>query len=514
MQKKIQTILLSLLWFVQLTTVLLMMYKIWVLDYFPSSLYTAILVILVSLSGITGILLVIIRKRIRTPSYIFQKIVGVILAVSVTTASVFGANVVQQLSDTVNHVTSEKSESTKYGVYVMKTVKAKKLSDIKDYTFVIGKSDEDKKAIKKIKDKIDGTMTTIKADSPVDAVKTLYEAQEQSTAIVINKAYIDVIMDIGKYAKFDKQTRCVYTVNIKKKKIAKINSDIVKNPFVMYLSGSDTRDEELTTSRSDVNIMMVVNPVSKQILMVNTPRDYYIPNPVGGGALDKLTHCGIYGIDVSMQALSDLYDEQIDYYAQINFSGFEKVIDALGGIDVDIPEGQEVDIFYSDSSEGVHAGVNHLDGKRALAFARERYAYEDGDNQRGRNQMYVISLVLDKLQSGQALKSYSQIFDSIKGMFTTNLSSEQISDLVKMQLQDMAKWNIKSYAVTGSGSEQGTYSSGSTPLYVMMPDYSTVDKAVTLINKVVNGETLTDEDINGTSVEDVANQDYESINIQ
>ena len=457
-----------------------MMYKIWVLDYFPSSLYAAILVILVSLSGITGTLLVIIRKRIRTPSYIFQKIVGVILAVSVTTASVFGANVVQQLSDTVNHVTSEKSESTKYGVYVMKTAKAKKLSDIKDYTFVIGKSDEDKKAIKKIKDKIDGTITTIKADSPVDAVKTLYEAQEQSTAIVINKAYIDVIMDIGK--------------------------------FVMYLSGSDTRDEELTTSRSDVNIMMVVNPVSKQILMVNTPRDYYIPNPVGGGALDKLTHCGIYGIDVSMQALSDLYDEQIDYYAQINFSGFEKVIDALGGIDVDIPEGQEVDIFYSDSSEGVHAGINHLDGKRALAFARERYAYEDGDNQRGRNQMYVISLVLDKLQSGQALKSYSQIFDSIKGMFTTNLSSEQISDLVKMQLQDMAKWNIKSYAVTGSGSEQGTYSSGSTPLYVMMPDYSTVDKAVSLIDKVVNGETLTDEDINGVSVE--ADSDYESINVQ
>ena len=128
--------------------------------------------------------------------------------------------------------------------------------------------------------------------------------------------------------------------------------------------------------------------------------------------------------------------------------------------------------------------------------------------------MYVISLVLDKLQSGQALKSYSQIFDSIKGMFTTNLSSEQISDLVKMQLQDMAKWNIKSYAVTGSGSEQGTYSSGSTPLYVMMPDYSTVDKAVTLINKVVNGEALTDEDINGTPVEDVDNQEYESINIQ
>jgi anionic cell wall polymer biosynthesis LytR-Cps2A-Psr (LCP) family protein len=122
--------------------------------------------------------------------------------------------------------------------------------------------------------------------------------------------------------------------------------------------------------------------------------------------------------------------------------------------------------------------------------------------------MYVISLVLDKLQSGQALKSYSQIFDSIKGMFTTNLSSEQISDLVKMQLQDMAKWNIKSYAVTGSGS------SGSTPLYVMMPDYSTVDKAVTLINKVVNGEALTDEDINGTSVEDVDDQEYESINIQ
>lgn len=493
-----------------------MMYKTWKLDYFPVSLYIAILIILLCFAGITGLLLIVINQNHITVAGVVRKTIGVILAVSVSTASILGADVIQRLSNTISQATSEKAEETTYGVYVKADSSAKKLKDVKDYQIIDVKGSDNKKVSAKLNNEA-GNKLTYKHDiSPVNAVKDLYEDTDGNKAIVINKAYADVIQDIEKYSKFKDETKCIYTVKIQKKKTAKIDSDIVNKPFVIYLSGSDTRDEELTTSRSDVNILMAVNPVTKQILMVNTPRDYYVPNPAGGGALDKLTHCGIYGIEDSMEALSQLYDEKIDYYAQINFSGFEKVIDALGGIDVDIPEGQEVETFYVDSTlEGVHAGINHLNGARALAFARERYSYEDGDNQRGRNQMYVISLVLNKITSGSALKNYSKIFDSIQGMFTTNLSSDQISDLVKMQLQDMAKWNIKSYAVTGTGSEETTYSSGDTPLYVMNPDYSTVNKAAQLINKVMDGKKIRDKDLTTDSSDsEESSEDYESIDVQ
>ena len=202
-----------------------------------------------------------------------------------------------------------------------------------------------------------------------------------------------------------------------------------------------------------------------------------------------------------MQTLSLLYDEQINYYMQINFTGFEKVIDAVGGLDVEVEPGNEVDIFYTDSSEGVQAGINHLDGKRALAFARERYAYTDGDVQRGRNQMQVIQKFVQKVQTGEFLKNYTEVLQSIQGMISTNLTQDNISDLVKMQLQEMSEWTIQSYTVNGTGAHAVTYSAGSEELYVTYPDDSMVQHATYLINKVMNGETISDEELNGTSVE-------------
>jgi anionic cell wall polymer biosynthesis LytR-Cps2A-Psr (LCP) family protein len=105
-------------------------------------------------------------------------------------------------------------------------------------------------------------------------------------------------------------------------------------PFILYISGLDTRKPTLSKSRSDVNILVAVNPQTKQILLINTPRGFYIPNPAGNGALDKLTHCGNFGINCSVQALSDFYNITIDHYAQINFTGFKTLVDAIGGITV------------------------------------------------------------------------------------------------------------------------------------------------------------------------------------
>ena len=263
----------------------------------------------------------------------------------------------------------------------------------------------------------------------------------------------------------------------------------------MYISGSDTRDKKLVTSRSDVNIMLVVNPKTKQILLLNTPRDYFIPNPASGtGALDKLTHCGIYGIECSMQALMDLYGVEIDYYAQINFTGFETLIDAIGGVTV-----------YCDQSfttnKGIHfsKGELELDGSSALVFARERYNVAGGDNARGKNQMKVIKAVIDKATSGTTmLSNYTGIMESLEGMFVTSMPTSDISSLVKMQLKDLAQWNIQSYAVTGNNGKEITYSMPGTKLSVMYPNQGMVDYGSNLIQRVMDGEILTEADMTYT----------------
>lgn len=263
-------------------------------------------------------------------------------------------------------------------------------------------------------------------------------------------------------------------------------------PFMVYVSGSDSHSEMLSSGRSDVNILAAVNPMTKQILLINTPRDYYVPNSAGGGENDKLTHCGLYGINCSMTTLGNLYSEQIEYYVQLNFTGFKKLIDALGGITV-----------YSDYAftaiqrTDIKEGKNELTGQQALDFARERKTLSGGDNERGKHQMQVIEAVIKKATSGSTvISNYSDIMASIEGMFTMNLPAEMISSLIKMQLSDMARWNIVTYSATGSNSFEECYSLQDMELSVIIPYQSSVSKATRLIDMVYAGELLTEEVIN------------------
>ncbi|MBR2889059.1 MAG: LCP family protein [Oscillospiraceae bacterium] len=266
--------------------------------------------------------------------------------------------------------------------------------------------------------------------------------------------------------------------------------DVTEDPFVFYMAGSDTRSSRLSSSRNDVNILVVVNPKTKQILLVNTPRDYYVPNYAGGGARDKLAHCGNYGIYNSMAALEWVYDLNVDFYGQINFRGFETFIDAIGGVTV------YSDVAFTAGIYPIQRGENYLTGKMALAFARERYNLADGDHARGRHQMKIIRGVIDKLTSGTTvITRYADILDSLEGMFATDMSMSDISKLVRMQLEDLASWNIVSYAVSGTGDMTETYSAPGMDLWVMRPDWDTVAYAKSLIQRVMNGEILSQDDI-------------------
>lgn len=271
-------------------------------------------------------------------------------------------------------------------------------------------------------------------------------------------------------------------------------------PFVVYLSGVDTRGELTENARSDVNILAVVNPETKQVALINTPRDYYV-DLAGTSSKDKLTHAGMYGVHTSMDTLGNLYGVEVDHFVRINFAGFIRIVDAIGGVDVYSDQA-----FTSVGSPGYYdpttfaEGWNHLDGKAALAFARERHAFATGDIQRGINQMKVIDAMLQKIKSPTLLMSFSKLMDVVSDCFVTSFSQAQISALVRMQLADFAEWQIQSYTVTGtSGSSTHCYSAQGQKLYIMKPDEASVNEARALAASVLGGQPAADSPSSSTA---------------
>lgn len=445
-----------------------------------------------------------------------RRIIACVLAAVMAVGSLAASLVMYKVDETVQTVTTTKTTlQAMVGVYVLKDDKAQSIQDAQNYSFgIMSDYDQDNttQAVKSIENELGSKIETVSRPSMTENAQALYDKSVQ--AVIMNEAYTSALTDTEQYADFSDKTRLLCEIPVEKTETIDAsdtglsastsgsdekkelnqkaaNSDITKDPFVVYISGSDTRSQMLDTSRSDVNILMAVNPQTRQILLLNTPRDYYIPNPAGGGQLDKLTHLGIYGIDVSMKGLADLYQEDVDYYGQINFTGFETLIDAIGGITVDSPQAFE--------SEGYsfNEGPNTMDGAQALVFARERHSFSSGDNERGKNQMRVITAVIQKItgDSTNLLLHYNEVLDSLQGMFVTNLTSDDIASLVKMQIDDSRSWNVKSYAVTGTGGSEYTYSMPSMKAYVMYENKDMVQKGADLIDKVMNGETLSDSDI-------------------
>jgi len=251
-------------------------------------------------------------------------------------------------------------------------------------------------------------------------------------------------------------------------------------PFILYISGIDTYGDISTVSRSDVNIMVVVNPRTHKILLVNTPRDYYVQLHGTTGIRDKLTHSGIYGIDMSVKTMEDLYGTPINYYMRINFSSLTKIIDTLGGVDVNSQ------YQFTADNYSFNVGINHLNGKQALAFSRDRHSFEGGDRTRGSNQELVIEAIIAKMNNPQTIINYRQIIASLNGVIQTSMSADVISKMISAQLNDMSQWDVKSISVDGTDSHNYTYSMGNMMLYVMEPDVASVNIAKQEIQKYIH----------------------------
>lgn len=242
--------------------------------------------------------------------------------------------------------------------------------------------------------------------------------------------------------------------------------DITK-PYAVYISGIDAYGSVGSVSRSDVNMLAIVNPSSRKVLLVNTPRDYYVQLHGTTGLKDKLTHAGVYGVDMSRKTMEDLYGISIPYYMRVNFTSLVKIIDAIGPISVYSP--------YSFKSYNV--GYNTLDSKSALEFSRERYSFEDGDRQRGRNQQYVIEAIITKMGRLENAVKIPAIAGNLKSSIETNMPEESLKGVIRGQLDDTRPWTVKSVAVDGGGAMLPTYSYGNSPLYVMVPDQNSVESA-------------------------------------
>lgn len=233
-------------------------------------------------------------------------------------------------------------------------------------------------------------------------------------------------------------------------------ANVTKNPFTIYISGNDSYGAMEPTARSDVNMLVTINPRTYDVLITSIPRDSYVyvtckknETACEYGSVDKLTHSGLDGVGVSESTIEDLLDIDINYTMRVNFSSLTSLVNALGGIDVYVEEGYAVEQFHTNPHQGVVEGWNHLDGEGALAFSRERYAYEEGDLQRIKNQQTVIEAIIKKVLSPSMILNYPELMDALSVAFETNLTAQDIRSLVQLQLGRWPSWNLESYSIDG-----------------------------------------------------------------
>ena len=269
-------------------------------------------------------------------------------------------------------------------------------------------------------------------------------------------------------------------------------SPVIQEPFNVCITGIDVDGEIDEQGRSDVNMIVTVNPKTGQILLTSIPRDYEIYLSDYDNAVDKLTHTGFIDTDTTIKAEEDLLDIKIDHYVKINFSTVTQFIDAIGGIDV-YSEYEFTPVKKKDWT--VKKGMNHMNGKEALAFARERKSFIDGDIQRIKNQQAVFEAIIKKSANSKTLLlNYSKILSSLKKYFEMSFNSSEVKSLIKYQILKSPDWKIYKNTLIGGDLTIPTYSTGSTPVYVMSQNQESIDDAKKLINGIMNGNTISKDD--------------------
>lgn len=411
---------------------------------------------------------------------------GIVISILVCISTVFALFWLLKTDNAMRKVGGATYKTDNMIVVVKKEDAAVELKDAENYRFgkqIVSDRDNTDLMIQKINDTVGREINVTDYATVQELGQALLNGEVE--AAIYNQAFESILDElIEGYAD---QVKVLYQYGIDTK-IEGDSSDQIKNQdtFSLYISGIDVSGPITMTSRSDVNIIVTVNTKTKQILLTTTPRDYYVPIPdISGEQRDKLTHAGIYGVDASMSTLESIYGIDISYYAKVNFTSLIKIVDILGGVDVNS------EYAFSAGGYTFNEGSNHLNGAAALAFSRERHSFAAGDNQRGRNQEAVLTAMLRKAMSPAILKNANQLLTEVSDSVETNMTSEEMAELIQMQLNDGAEWNIVSTNAIGQGGKEACFSSGSQLLYVMWPDEASVAAIKEKMQQVINGEVIT-----------------------
>ena len=471
------------------------------------------LMILVSLVLVILTLIIILMLHFKARNFFSRLLMGLI-ALCMCAGLAFGNYFIFKTDNTFDKVTSlADSKATSTSIVVLKASsieKEKDLAGAKIGTIM----DMDEEATSRMLKDLDSDKikyTTKDYSSLEDLMSAFY--YKQVDAICLNEKYRDILHEGGTYFNFQTDSRVVHQ-NVYYTKVTKTDNpsdpvnNITKDTFTVLVSGNDSYGTlQDSNTRSDANLLLTVNPKTGTILMTSIPRDYYVElvcpdneeQACPEGSYDKLTHSGLMGVKSTEKTIEKALGITINYNIRINFSSVVSLVDALDGIDLDIKKGEEVDIFYTNSQPGLSVGKHHVDGETALAFARERHAYADGDNQRVRNQQKVFKAMFKRMISPKMITNYGKFMDALAVAFDTNLSGDEISKFVKYELNSMPKWKIESYAIVADSDTKFCYQAQSYASVVVQNDIMN-EVARKKIQAVIDGKSSeTVEDPSGFS---------------
>lgn len=408
-----------------------------------------------------------------------KNIIFLCIIVLVSAVYIYITNYAIATDEFLTNVFKEENQTEEYYVVVRSDSEYSKVEDISGKEIYTFKVEDD------VKKEVEG-----KAKIEYKEEKNLLDLgnnleEEKIDIILVSSVQYDMLNEEIK--NFRQSTKIIYTASHEIKvdeAVDNPSSDIYNidnSKFNIYISGIDTSGNINNVARSDANILATVNTKTHEILLTSIPRDYYVTLHTYG-AKDKLTHSGIYGINETVQTVEDLLGVDINYYVRVNFTTVIRLVDTLGGIDVY----SDYD-FYSKLGFHFNKGINHLNGEQALVFSRERKSFLEGDNQRVKNQQHVIEAIIKKTLDGTTiLTKYTNILDSLSGCFQTNIKQEEISKLVKDQLNDMSSWKITTNTLGGKSEYNYTYSMGNQSLYTMVPDAGSVESAKEKIKEILD----------------------------
>lgn len=469
--KKVLNIVSIIIGIISLILMLVFSYAIYKLNMIPGKFLIPAYILIFIIY--TGLLLTVFLPKVKSKIKVFSMIILVLFGV------IFGF-ADKYIFTTLNFMDildRDILQKERYDVYVLENSSYNKLEDLKGKKVGLYQSSNSEKAGSELKNKIDFEIIEY------TDVEKMFESlnNDEINAIIISSSVKDLLDN--ELNDINVKIKSIYNfkISIEKNDIVKV-VNVTNTPFNVYIAGGDGYGSIDYTFNTDVNMVATINPTTRKILLTSIPRDYYV-NLVGQGpnAYDKLTHAGYYGIEESVKTVENLLDTDINYYVKINFSTIEGIVDAIGGIDVY----SDFD-FYEKAFGKYHftVGYNHLDGKQALAFARERKSFAAGDVQRVKNQQKVVEAIINKVTSSTALiSSYDRILDTVSENLDTNMPSKDISRLVKMQLNDMRGWTIKSQNAVGTSQMGPTYTFPTLNLYTMLPDEDSVNSLKAKINE-------------------------------